>query len=122
LNGTSDRAKRLPNTANISFQFVEGENIVAHLDEAGICVSTGSACHSGTHEPSPTLRAMNIPYTTAQGSIRFSLGRYNTEDEIDHTLIILPEIINRLVEMSPYDKELKALYARSSNDSEPARR
>ena len=109
LNGTPDPAKRLPNTSNISFQFVEGENIMAHLDEAGICVSTGSACHSSTHEASPTLRAMNVPYSAAQGSIRFSLGRYNTEQEIDYLLGILPGIIDRLVEMSPYDKELKAL-------------
>jgi cysteine desulfurase len=110
LNGTTDRAKRLPNTANISFEYVEGENILVHLDRAGICVSTGSACHSTTKESSPTLRAMNVPYTAAQGSVRFSLGRYNTEEEIDRTLAILPEIIGKLVEMSPYDKELKALY------------
>ncbi len=109
LNGTPDRSKRLPNTANISFQYVEGENIMMLLDEAGICVSTGSACHSGTHEASPTLRAMNVAYASAQGSIRFSLGRYNSEDEIDHTLSILPGIVDRLVEMSPYDKELRAL-------------
>ena len=109
LNGTTDRAKRLPNTANISFEYVEGENILVHLDRAGICVSTGSACHSTTKESSPTLRAMNVPYTAAQGSIRFSLGRYNTEEEIDRTLAILPEIIGKLVEMSPYDKELAAL-------------
>jgi cysteine desulfurase len=111
LNGTPDRAKRLPNTANISFAYVEGENILVQLDEAGICVSTGSACHSTTRESSPTLRAMNVPYTAAQGSIRFSLGRYNTEAEIDQTLKVLPEIIGKLVEMSPYDQELKALYA-----------
>ena len=109
LNGSPDRKKRLPNTASISFQYVEGQNIMAHLDEAGICVSTGSACHSGTHEASPTLRAMNVPYSAAQGSIRFSLGRYNTEAEIDHTLSVLPGIIIRLMEMSPYDEELKAL-------------
>jgi cysteine desulfurase len=83
LNGTTDRAKRLPNTANISFEYVEGENILVHLDHAGICVSTGSACHSTTKESSPTLRAMNVPYSAAQGSIRFSLGRYNTEAEIE---------------------------------------
>ena len=109
LNGTLDRAKRLPNTSNISFAYIEGENILIHLDEAGICVSTGSACHSTTHESSPTLRAMNIPYTVAQGSIRFSLGRFNTENEIEYTLKVLPEVINKLVEMSPYDKELRAL-------------
>src|SRR5260370_41876350 len=112
LNGVADRAKRLPNTSNISFEYVEGENILAYLDQAGICVSTGSACHSTTRESSPTLRAMNVPYTAAQGSIRFSLGRYNTTEEIDYTLKVLPEIIAKLVEMSPYDKELKALYAK----------
>jgi cysteine desulfurase len=111
LNGTPDRSKRLPNTSNISFEFVEGENILVHLDEAGICVSTGSACHSSSKQSSPTLRAMNVPYSVAQGSIRFSLGRYNTEEEIERTLDILPGIIDKLVEMSPYDKELKALYA-----------
>ncbi|MDQ5846078.1 MAG: cysteine desulfurase NifS [Acidobacteriota bacterium] len=111
LNGTSDRSKRLPNTSNISFEYVEGENILVALDQAGICVSTGSACHSSTKESSPTLRAMNVPYTAAQGSIRFSLGRYNTEEEIDYTLGILPKVIDELVQMSPYDKELKALYA-----------
>src|SRR5882672_4739176 len=112
LNGTADRTKRLPNTSNISFEYVEGENILVHLDKAGICVSTGSACHSTTKESSPTLRAMNVPYTAAQGSIRFSLGRYNTEAEIDYTLEKLPGIISKLVEMSPYDKELRALTMR----------
>ncbi|HYJ85110.1 MAG TPA: cysteine desulfurase NifS [Pyrinomonadaceae bacterium] len=111
LNGASERTKRLPNTANISFEYVEGENILVHLDKAGVMVSTGSACHSTTKQSSPTLRAMNVPYTAAQGSIRFSLGRYNTEEEIDYTLEVLPAIIDKLVEMSPYDKELKALYA-----------
>ena len=111
LNGAPDRAKRLPNTANISFEYVEGENILVQLDQAGICVSTGSACHSTTRESSPTLHAMNVAYTAAQGSIRFSLGRYNTEAEIDQTLKVLPQIVNQLVEMSPYDEELKALYA-----------
>ena len=111
LNGPADRSKRLPNTSNISFEFVEGENILVHLDEAGICVSTGSACHSSSKQASPTLRAMNVPYSAAQGSIRFSLGRFNTQAEIDRTLEVLPGIIDKLVEMSPYDKELKALYA-----------
>lgn len=111
LNGTPNPAKRLPNTANISFEYVEGENILLHLDKAGICVSTGSACHSTTKVSSPTLRAMNVPYTAAQGSIRFSLGRYNTEAEIDRALEVLPGIIQNLVDMSPYDKELRALYA-----------
>ena len=114
LNGIADRTKRLQNTSSISFEYVEGQNILALLDQAGICVSTGSACHSTTHESSPTLRAMNVPYTAAQGSIRFSLGRYNTEEEIKTTLSVLPEIIARLVEMSPYDKELQTIYTARS--------
>jgi cysteine desulfurase len=112
VNGTTEPGKRLPNTSSISFAYVEGENILKHLDNAGICVSTGSACHSSTKQSSPTLRAMNVPYTAAQGSIRFSLGRYNTEAEIDETLTVLPGIIEKLVEMSPYEEELKALKAR----------
>jgi cysteine desulfurase len=107
LNGTSDRARRLPNTANISFSYLEGESILAHMDEAGICVSTGSACNAESHVSSAVLRAMNIPYTAAQGSIRFSLGRYNTEREIDYTLEQLRSVIPRLIELSPYDEELK---------------
>jgi cysteine desulfurase len=102
LNGTQDRAKRLPNTSNISFEHIEGQNILLHLDQAGICVSTGSACHSTTHESSATLKAMNVPYSLAQGSIRFSLGRYNTEAEIETTLRVLPSIIEKLAAMSPY--------------------
>jgi cysteine desulfurase len=102
VNGTRERSKRLPNTSNISFEYVEGQNILAHLDQAGICVSTGSACHSTTHESSATLKAMNIPYTAAQGSIRFSLGRYNTEADVETTLRVLPEIVEKLAAMSPY--------------------
>jgi cysteine desulfurase len=109
LNGAADRSKRLPNTSNISFEYVEGQNILAHLDQAGICVSTGSACHSTTHESSATLRAMNVPYSAAQGSIRFSLGRYNTESEVETTLRVLPEIIEKLAAMSPHQKELAAM-------------
>lgn len=107
LNGTTERERRLPNTANISFEYIEGESILAHLDEAGICVSTGSACNAESHVSSAVLRAMNVPYTAAQGSIRFSMGRYNTEREIQYTLSVLPGIIERLAEMSPY-AELKA--------------
>lgn len=109
LNGVADRSKRLPNTSNISFEYVDGQSILMHLDEAGICVSTGSACHSSTRESSPTLRAMNVPFTAAQGSIRFSLGRYNTEAEIETTLSVLPEIITKLAAMSPYVEELARL-------------
>ena len=103
-----DPANRLPNTANISFEYIDGQNILLHLDEHGICVSTGSACHSTTHESSPTLHAMNVPYTAAQGSIRFSLGRYNTEEDIETTLRVLPEVIEKLAAMSPYQNELHA--------------
>ena len=106
LNGPSDRSLRLPNTANISFEYVDGQSILMRLDHAGICVSTGSACHSSSHESSPTLRAMNVPYTTAQGSIRFSLGRFNTDEDIDTTLRVLPEIVEKLAAMSPYQEEL----------------
>ena len=109
LNGVADRSKRLPNTSNISFEYVDGQSILMHLDQAGICVSTGSACHSTTHESSPTLRAMNVPYTAAQGSIRFSLGRYNTAADIDTTLQLLPEIIAKLAAMSPYQEELQQI-------------
>jgi cysteine desulfurase len=98
-----DPENRLPNTANISFEYIDGQNILLHLDEHGICVSTGSACHSTTHESSPTLHAMNVPYTAAQGSIRFSLGRYNTEEDIETTLRVLPGVIEKLAAMSPYD-------------------
>jgi cysteine desulfurase len=101
LNGAADRTKRLPNTSSISFEHVDGQSILAHLDNAGICVSTGSACHSTSHESSATLRAMNVPYSLAQGSIRFSLGRYNTADEISTTLRVLPEIVEKLLQMSP---------------------
>jgi cysteine desulfurase len=103
LNGTTDRNRRLPNTSNISFEHIEGESILAHLDEAGVCVSTGSACNDAAHISSAVLRAMNVPYTRAQGSIRFSTGRYNTESEIDYVLDLLPGIIGRLAEMSPYE-------------------
>ena len=113
LNGTQDSSKRLPNTSNISFEHVEGQNILLHLDQAGIYVSTGSACHSTTHESSATLKAMNVAYTAAQGSIRFSLGRYNTEAEIETTLRVLPGIIDKLAAMSPYTSDNKAVGSRS---------
>ena len=101
VNGISDREKRLPNTSNISFKGMEGSEILALLDEAGVCVSTGSACNADSHEVSGVLRAMNIPYETARGSIRFSVGRYNTAAEIDHTLSVLSQIVGQLVETSP---------------------
>ena len=89
LNGSKDRSKRLPNTSNISFAGIDGPDILTKLDEAGICVSTGSACNAESKEVSGVLRAMNVPYEIARGSIRFSLGRYNTTADIDYTLEVL---------------------------------
>ena len=100
LNGTSDAQKRLPNTSNISFENLNGEAILAKLSDAEICVSTGSACNAETHTASPILQAMNLPYSQAMGAIRFSLGRYNTQAEVDFVLQTLPQIINELREMS----------------------
>jgi cysteine desulfurase len=93
LNGMADREKRLPNTSNISFEGLEGAHILTGLDAVGVCVSTGSACNSESQEVSAVLGAMNVPYQMARGSIRFSLGRYNTAADIDQTLAALPEII-----------------------------
>jgi len=100
VNG--DCRSRLPNTSNISFEYVEGEAILLLLDRHGICASSGSACTSGSLEPSHVLRAMGVPFTAAHGSIRFSLSRYNTEEEVDFTIDKMPEIINRLRELSPF--------------------
>ena len=100
VNGRRDQ--RLPNTTNVSFEFVEGEAILLMLDEFGICASSGSACTSGSLEPSHVLRAMGVPFTAAHGSIRFSLSRYNTEDEIDLVVERMPAIIHRLRELSPF--------------------
>jgi cysteine desulfurase len=102
LNG--DKDKRLPNTTNISFEYVEGEAILLHLDRYGICASSGSACTSGSLEPSHVLRAMGVPFTAAHGSIRFSLSVYNREEEVDFILDKLPPIIELLREMSPFWK------------------
>ena len=112
LNGISDRSKRLPNTANISFAKVDGQEMMNLLNREGICVSTGSACHSTTHDSSPTLRAMNVPYELAQGSIRFSLGRYNTIDDVDRTLEVLPRAIEELVKSSADQKEPNRRHSR----------
>jgi cysteine desulfurase len=100
LNGDPDN--RLPNTSNISFEYIEGEAILLMLDKYGICASSGSACTSGSLEPSHVLRAMGVPFTAAHGSIRFSLSRYNTEEEVDYTIEKLPPIINQLRELSPF--------------------
>lgn len=102
VNG--NRASRLPNTSNISFEFVEGEAILLMLNEFGICASSGSACTSGSLQPSHVLRAMGVPFTMAHGSIRFSLSIYNTDEEIDFVLEKLPPIIETLRSLSPYWK------------------
>jgi cysteine desulfurase len=100
LNG--DKDNRLPNTTNISFEYIEGEAILLMLDKYGICASSGSACTSGSLEPSHVLRAMGVPFTAAHGSIRFSLSRYNTEEEVDYTIEKMPPIINKLRRLSPF--------------------
>ena len=103
LNGSAK--ERLPNTTNISFEFVEGEAILLLLDQAGICASSGSACTSGSLEPSHVLRAMGVPFTFAHGSIRMSLSRYNTDEDVDCTISALPGIIERLRSISPFTRE-----------------
>jgi len=103
VNG--DRENRLPNTTNMSFEYVEGEAILLRSNEYGICASSGSACTSGSLEPSRVLRAMGVPFTAIHGSIRFSLSRYNTEEEIDTVIEIMPKIIKQLRELSPFGKE-----------------
>jgi cysteine desulfurase len=97
-----DTGSRLPNTLNISFEFVEGEAILLRLNEYNICASSGSACTSGSLEPSHVLRAMGVPYTAIHGSVRFSLSRYSSEDDIKGVLDVLPGIIGELRELSPY--------------------
>ena len=100
LNG--DPENRLPNTCNVSFEYIEGEAILLMLDKYGICASSGSACTSGSLEPSHVLRAMGVPFTAAHGSIRFSLSRYNTEQEVDFAAEKMPAIVNQLRELSPF--------------------
>ena len=99
---TGDPGNRLPNTANIAFEYVEGEAILLLLNKQGIAASSGSACTSGSLEPSHVMRAMGIPYTAAHGTIRFSLSRYNTETEIDRVIAAVPPIIGQLRKLSPY--------------------
>lgn len=100
INGGEE--KRVPNTTNIGFQFIEGESILLYLNEKGIAASSGSACSSQSLEPSHVLKAMDIPFTTIHGSIRFSLSRFTTEKEIDYALSVLPDIIGRLLDISPF--------------------
>lgn len=103
VNG--DREHRLLNTTSIAFEYVEGEAILLMMNEHGICASSGSACTSGSLEPSHVLRAMGVPFTAAHGSIRFSLSRYTIEEEIDVVIDKLPPIIERLRDLSPFWKE-----------------
>ena len=103
VNG--DHLNRLPNTTNIGFKYIEGEAILLSLDQYGICASSGSACTSSSLEPSHVLRALGLPYSVLHGSIRFSLSRFTTEAEIDRVLAILPEIIDRLREISPFNSD-----------------
>jgi cysteine desulfurase len=103
VNG--DVKNRLPNTTNIGFKYIEGEAILLSLDQYGICASSGSACTSGSLEPSHVLRAMGIPYTILHGSIRFSLSRYTTEHEIDKVLAVMPGIVERLRSLSPFNSD-----------------
>ncbi|MEL6221531.1 MAG: cysteine desulfurase NifS [Cyanobacteria bacterium J06627_8] len=96
---------RLPNTTNIGFKYIEGEAILFLLNKYGVCASSGSACTSGSLEPSHVLRAMGLPYTILHGSIRFSLSRYTTEEEVNTVLDVMPEIVERLRAMSPFNND-----------------
>ena len=106
VNG--DKAHRLPNTLNVSFEYIEGEAIAYRLSDIGICISTGSACASGSLDPSHVIRAMGVPFTAIHGSVRFSLSRYSTEAEVDYVLKKLPPIIKGLRDLSPFgpDKDV----------------
>jgi cysteine desulfurase len=111
----------LPNTANIAFEYIEGEAILLLLNKVGIAASSGSACTSGSLEPSHVMRAMDIPYTAAHGTVRFSLSRYTTDAEIEQVIREVPPIVAQLRRLSPYwsgngpaqeaDKEFAPVYA-----------
>ena len=100
VNG--DREHRLPNTLNLSFEYIEGEAIAYHLSDLGSCITTGSACASGSLDPSHVIRAMGVPFVAVHGSVRFSLSRYNTMEEVDYVLEKLPPVIKRLRDLSPF--------------------
>ena len=100
VNGNLEQ--RLPNTLNVSFPYIEGEAMLYHLSDAGICASSGSACTSGSLEPSHVLRAMDAPFTALHGSLRFSLSRYNTDDDVDAVLAAMPGIVKTLRALSPF--------------------
>lgn len=100
---------RVPNTTNIGFEYIEGELILLHLSDFGICASSGSACTSGSLEPSHVLKAMGVPFTALHGSIRFSLSRFSTEKEVDTVIAVMPRIIEKLAQISPFQHELAEL-------------
>ena len=104
VNG--DRAHRLPNTLNVSFEYIEGEAIAYRLSDLGICISTGSACASGSLDPSHVIRAMGVPFIAVHGSVRFSLSRYNTMADIDYVLEKLPPVIKNLRDLSPFGPDM----------------
>jgi len=110
VNG--DRENRLPNTTSISFEYVEGEAILLRLNEYGVCASSGSACTSGSLQPSHVLRAMGIPYTAVHGSVRLSLSSYTTQSEIDRVVEVLPPIIRELRSYSPFGRDKFEQYCR----------
>ncbi|HEC13801.1 MAG TPA: cysteine desulfurase NifS [Acidiferrobacteraceae bacterium] len=99
---TGDLDNRLPNTSNIAFEYIEGEAILMLLNRAGIAASSGSACTSGSLEPSHVMQAMGIPYTAAHGTVRFSLSRYNTTEEIEGVIRAVPPVVAQLRKLSPY--------------------
>ena len=108
ING--DMENRLPGNSNISFRFIEGEGLLLNLDLKGICASSGSACTSGSLDPSHILLAIGLPHEIAHGSLRISIGKYNTKEEVDYLLDNLVEIVKRLRNMSPlYDSFIKSL-------------
>ena len=103
------KALRVPNTCNISFEYIEGELMLLHFAQEGICASSGSACTSGSLEPSHVLKAMGVPFTSLHGSIRFSLSRFTTQEDVNYALKVIPPIIDKINGYSPYQKELKEL-------------
>jgi len=102
LNG--DRSRRLPHLSNISFRYIEGEGLLINLDLQGVAVSTGSACSSGTLEPSPVIRALGVDAEIARGSIRFSFGKDNTDAQVDYVVQVLVQAVERLRALSPLNK------------------
>ena len=92
----------MPNTSNIACHYIEGEGMLYQLDAEGICASSGSACTSGSLEPSHVLIALGVPFTAVHGSIRFSLSRYNTDADIDHIVEVFPRVVENLRKLSPY--------------------